>query len=184
MNTSPSAHCVFPSPVPLLSILTPSLPERINSHLGPLWKKLQAQIAAHSLPGEVKHLVFLDNRRRNVGEKRTALLGMARGRFLAFVDDDDDVSDDYVKILVTAIRGPTASVDVITFQQRAIIEGHEGICEWRLGHPNQPFRPLAEPSNSAPSPSFLRPPWHSCAWRTDLVRGIPFPPTNDGEDWA
>ncbi len=208
---------------PLLSILTPSLPERIDTHLKPLCAKLRAQIERDSLPGQVEHLVFLDNRARNVGQKRTTMLAMARGRYLAFVDDDDDVSSDYVKSLVAAISsfpllathssllattsGATAP-DVITFLQRAIIEGREGICEWRLGHPNEAWAPLPEfetsgsdsaergkagrEQNSGQTPggehaatvSFRRPPWHCCAWRTELAQRFEFPPTNDGEDWA
>jgi hypothetical protein len=196
-----------PSPVPLLSILTPSLPERIDTHLRPLWTKLQAQIERDSLPGEVEHLVFLDNRRRNVGEKRTALLQMARGRYLAFLDDDDDCSDDYVAQIVAAIRSfihHAHQPDVITFRQRAIIEGRAGICEWRLGHPNEPWRACVSRSENAglvpggqqaetgcraayespDAPSFRRPPWHPCAWRASLAKAYEFPATNEGEDWA
>lgn len=161
---------------PLLSILTPSLPERVESRLLPLWRRLQEQITRDAVTGQVEHLVFLDNRCRNVGEKRTTMLAMARGRYLAFVDDDDDVSDDYIKQLVGAITLSQAgsAPDVITFKQRAIIEHVEGICDWQLGHPNEPFNPAG----------FRRPPWHSCAWRTDLAQRFPFPPTNAGEDWA
>lgn len=158
---------------PLLSILTPSLPERIQSHLLPLWAKIADQIKAHALPGQVEHLVFMDNRCRNVGEKRTAMLHMARGEYLAFLDDDDDVTADYVKRIVAAIK-ETIKPDVITFKQLAIIEGIEGVCEWSLGHPNEDFNPAG----------FRRPPWHSCAWKTELAKQFEFPPTNDGEDWA
>jgi hypothetical protein len=34
----------------------------------------------------------------------------ASGRFIAFVDDDDDVSDDYVSRLLEAIREPAPPV--------------------------------------------------------------------------
>lgn len=170
----------IPSPRPRLSILTPSLPERLESHLLPLWRKVQAQIAAASVGPEVEHLVFLDNRRRNVGEKRTALLRMARGRYVAFLDDDDDCSDRYVAALLAAVRAHDG-VDVVTFRQRAVVEGHAGVCEWRLGHPNEPFAAHRDPAHT--EPTFRRPPWHSCAWRAELAARFDFPATNDGEDW-
>jgi hypothetical protein len=74
-----------------LSILTPAVPSRIFQ-LQKLCFELEGQIKG--LP--VEHLALLDNKRRTVGEKRDALLRAARGRYVAFVDDDDDVSDDYV----------------------------------------------------------------------------------------
>ena len=41
------------------------------------------------------------------GAKRNALLEMSRGKFIVFVDDDDDVSDDYVeKIFFTILKHP------------------------------------------------------------------------------
>ena len=37
------------------------------------------------------------------GEKRNHLLELAKGKFIVFIDDDDEVSDDYVESIIEAI---------------------------------------------------------------------------------
>lgn len=158
---------------PLLSILITSLPERVHTYLWPLWEKLSAQVAASAVAGQVEILVFIDNRQRTIGEKRDDLVQMSRGDFVAFVDDDDDVAPAYVAALLAAItRHP--EVDVVTFQQLAIINGVQGICTFGLGNPNEQFSPQG----------FRRSAWHVCAWRGAIARRFRFPATNQGEDWA
>lgn len=150
-----------------LSILTPAVPSRLGQ-LAELCAKISAQIG--ELP--VEHLTLLDNKRRTVGEKRDALLRASKGQYVAFVDDDDDVSNDYVASLLEAIKsGP----DVITFEQNAYINGRLGRIQFGLGNPNEPWQPggLA-----------LRNAWHVCAWRRSLAVCSKFPASNYGEDWA
>jgi glycosyltransferase involved in cell wall biosynthesis len=135
---------------------------------------LQAQVDAMQRDGDVELLVFLDNRQRTIGEKRDALVQMSRGEFVAFVDDDDDVADEYVAALVGAAERSSAEVSVITFDQRASVNGVEAICSFSLRHRNEPFA----------QPSFKRSAWHVCAWRGDMARRVRFPATNYGEDWG
>lgn len=151
----------------LFSILTPAVPSRMLQ-LAALCNDFAAQIGNEP----VEHLVFLDNKRRSVGEKRDSLLRMARGQYVAFVDDDDAVSKDYVPAILEKIdRDP----DVITFRQMATINGVSGEVEFRLGHPNDPFKPGAITRRNA---------WHVCAWRRSLAICSSFPAVNYGEDWA
>ena len=167
---------ITPQPI-LLSILTASIPERADK-LEMLTEKITAQIG--DLP--VEHLVFLDNRKRTIGAKRDALLRIARGTFIAWVDDDDTVSPDYVASLVDAIKtaitppfSQTASVDVITFAQFARINEAQAKIVFGLRQENQPFIPDTE---------VLRAAWHVCAWRRSVAILSHFPESNYGEDWA
>lgn len=162
-----------------LSILTPAVPLRAFvdcisesyedlSPLASLSLKFEEQIA--DLP--VEHLVFLDNKKRTIGEKRDALLRIAKGRYVAFVDDDDDVSNDYVhQILNASEQNP----DVITFEQEATINGLSGRIDFRLGSENEAFKPGGVAKRNA---------WHVCAWRRELAILSHFPANNYGEDWA
>lgn len=159
---------------PSLSILIPATPKRIISHLEPLVAKLERQIAETERPQDFEVLTFLDNRRRTIGEKRDALVQMSRGRFVAFCDDDDDVSFDYVKRIGEAVAHATDQTSVITFDQMAVINGIESVCSFSLRHPNEPFK----------QPRFRRNAWHVCAWRGDMARRVRFPASNYGEDWA
>lgn len=159
---------------PALSILIPATPKRLASHLRPLLWELETQIANLEQPQKVEVLTFLDNRMRTIGEKRDALVQMSRGEFVAFCDDDDMVSSDYVRLITDAIAVARPATSVITFDQRAIINGVEAICSFSLKHPNEPFA----------QPSFRRNAWHVCAWRGEMARRVRFPASNYGEDWA
>jgi len=80
----------------ILSILTPSVPSRLEQ-LNALRAMLASQIGDQLA---VEHLILIDNKRRTVGEKRDNLLRIALGRYVAFVDDDDFVSEDYINEIV------------------------------------------------------------------------------------
>jgi len=151
----------------ILSILTPAVPSRM-AQLAKLCDELARQIGGLA----VEHLTLLDNKRRTVGEKRDTLLRAARGAYVAFVDDDDWISPDYVSELVKAAReGP----DVITFRQRATVNDDMAEVEFRLGNPNEPFQPGGTIRRNA---------WHVCAWRRTLAIQSRFPANSFGEDWA
>ena len=74
-----------------LSILTPTIRGRENQ-LSILLEKIESQITKCGT-NQIEHLVLLDNRMRSIGAKRQALVDIARGDFIAFVDDDDDISE-------------------------------------------------------------------------------------------
>lgn len=148
---------------PKLSILTPTIPERANQ-----LAQLSAKIAIQG--GEVEHLILCDNRARTIGAKRQALIDAARGEYVAFVDDDDDISDDYVSSILAAI---TTGADVITFRQLAIYNGMRSEVVFGINNHDEPF---------APGSITLRAPWHVCAWKRDVVAGCLFGESNYGED--
>jgi glycosyltransferase involved in cell wall biosynthesis len=155
---------------PLLSILTPTIKGREEQLLF-LCQKIENQ--TNRKPVEyVEHLALCDNRARSIGAKRQALVDIARGQYIAFVDDDDDVSEDYVSQLLTAIE---SNADVVTFQQRAIYNGLESTVSFRLGQGDGAFTPGGITKRDA---------WHVCAWKRDVVDGCQFLETNYGEDLA
>lgn len=148
-----------------LSILTPTIPGR-ESQLAALQSKIRIQ------PGgdHIEHLVLCDNRARSIGAKRQALVDIARGDYIAFVDDDDDISDNYLAEILNATQ---TGAGVITFRQRAIYNGLESEVHFGIKHQDEPFQPGGVT---------LRAPWHVCAWKRDLVAGCLFGESNYGED--
>lgn len=154
----------------LLSILTPAIWSRLQQS-SDLEEEIRTQIALLDAP-PVEHLVMLDNKTRTVGLKRQALLDSALGDYIAFVDDDDLISDDYVEQILAVIK--TSRPDVITFRQRAEINGKVGHIDFRAD--------ATEDLPWAEGQTVIRPPWHVCAWRRELVKDCIFPDINDGED--
>jgi|SRR5215471_14117578 len=155
------------TPEPLLSVLTPAVPSRILA-VNSLCKVLADQIGA----APVEHIILVDNKRRTVGEKRDALLRAARGFYVAFVDDDDMVAPEYVHELLQATH---SRPDVITFCQQARVNGACALVEFKLGNPNEEFKPDVTVRRNA---------WHVCAWARTLAIQSHFPALNYGEDWA
>lgn len=160
----------------ILSVLTPAVPSR--------WRQIQdlsANLLKQIGDGPAEHLILVDNKRRTVGEKRDALLRAAKGRYVAFVDDDDDVAPCYVaRILEAAKTDP----DVITFDQHSNVEGLIAVINFRLGNPNEPFRGIRPTGDGAPLPTVKRGAWHVCAWRRSIAIQSSFPRSNYGEDLA
>jgi glycosyltransferase involved in cell wall biosynthesis len=89
----------------LFSILIPSLYEidRIEK-LTSLKISLHSQILSLKLENEVEILVLSDNRQETTGKKRQKLLEMAKGEYIAFIDDDDAVSDYYIEKIMEGIQ--------------------------------------------------------------------------------
>lgn len=79
-----------------LSILICSLARR-NNYLIRLRECLRPQIC-----DRVEILVSIDNGELTIGEKRNKLLNDACGKYVAFVDDDDMISDKYVELILNA----------------------------------------------------------------------------------
>jgi hypothetical protein len=142
---------------PLLSILTSTISGR-ETQLQALKDNISKQIG--ELP--VEHLVFWDNRRRLNGAKRQSLMDIARGEYFAYVDDDDDVADNYVASILEGIK---SGADIVTFKQRAIYNGLESEVHFGVNNQDGPFNPGG---------ITLRAPWHICAWRKDKVMGCVF----------
>jgi len=148
-----------------LSILTPTIPSRKEQ-----LSKLSEKIAKQSNDLAVEHLSFADNRTRTIGAKRQALLDIARGEYIAFVDDDDDIEPDYVSEILLAIKqGP----DVITFEQNSYYNGAFSKVVFGLNNRDEPFQPNG---------ITLRAPWHVCVWKRELVKTCQFGESNYGED--
>lgn len=131
---------------------------------------LQSKLAAQIQDFPVEHLTLCDNKKRSIGGKRQALVDIARGEYIAFVDDDDDVSDDYV---ANILKGIETGADVITFRQRAIYNGLESEVIFGINNQDEPFNPGGVT---------LRAPWHVCAWKREKVADCLFSESNYGED--
>jgi GT2 family glycosyltransferase len=166
-------------PEPLLSILVCGLESRRHLAEGVL-ASLRAQIAALANPETVELLYLVDRGQDTVGVKRNRLIAMARGQYVAFVDDDDRVMGDYLAKMLEAIsKGP----DCV---------GITGFISYELNGPPLAhgrhlkfFRQSLDCQDRNEGPDIITDtPHHLCAIRADIAKRVPFPALNCGEDSA
>ena len=180
----------------LWSILIAAIPERYHLMQPLLFSLLETQHVSRM--SDVELVVFLDNKRRSVGEKRNALLDIANGEYISMIDDDDEVSPDYVRRVHDSLQQAKRTgkmPDVVCFGQRATLvqQGitHEctySLACWRDRKPEE-RRQLAPAydEKGATLPNVLLwtgPPSHTMAWRRDVIGDARFPETQFGEDVA
>ena len=145
------------------SILILSIPERIESMKAAV-THLQEQANATGQPKSVEILVMLDNRSKSISEKRNDLLMAARGKYIAFLDDDDAVSKEYMSKILQAIDEHDG-VDCISFNQWCSLDGEPMDVEFGIGNPHgQLWR-----DEDGFLGDIKRPPYHMCLWRRDLA---------------
>ena len=82
----------------ILSLLVCSLNERAY-----FLKRLQDRLNPQ-MTDEVELLINIDNREKSIGQKRNELLDKATGEYIAFIDDDDLVSEDYIEKILASIK--------------------------------------------------------------------------------
>ena len=149
---------------PLLSILIPTVPERA-AKLASLLADLSQQNN-----GKAEVIYFGDDRKRTIGAKRNGILSLARGKYVAFCDDDDNVHPNYISELTQAAE---RDVSVISFQQDAAWNGQNSIVDFSIKNTNELFNPGGVTK---------RFPWHVCAWRREIAQQCVFSEKNWGED--
>ncbi len=159
----------------LLSILIPTLESRREDFLR-LYRKLDSQIVRNHLRADVEILVFEDRGQHSIGKKRNALLQRAAGRFVVFVDDDDDVSDDYVRLIAAALR-ERPDVDCIGIKGQITFHGR---------HPRTIIYSVRYDQPCTRGSEYLRPPQHITPIRKEIAARYRFADTSHSEDydWA
>lgn len=116
----------------LLSILILSCPSRRKNQLQYILDKVETQIQQYT-KAEIEVLVLYDNKKRSVGEKRNNLMNIANGKYICFLDDDDDIADDYIsKICDSLLDNP--EIDSLTFGCKYTdIQTHQSfICKYSI----------------------------------------------------
>lgn len=159
----------------LLSLLIPTIESR--RHLfSQLIEELNAQIRASRWASQVEVLHYLDNGQHSVGHKRNELIDRASGLFVAFIDDDDNISLDYVARVCEAIdRNP--GIDCI---------GIRGIITFRGSHQREFIHSLRHSDYFSREHTYYRPPCHLNPMRREIAARYRFPDVSYSEDigWA
>lgn len=155
--------------------MIPTLESR-RPQFNALYDALMRQIADSRLDGQVEVLPLCDDGAQPTGAKRNALLDRAAGEFVAFVDDDDDVSSDYVARICDALRS-RPEIDCI---------GIRGVITFRGGHPREFVHSIRYSDYSSVGGIYTRPPYHLNPIRRSIAAAYRFREVYYSEDidWA
>jgi len=160
--------------VKLFTVMICTLPER-KEKFSDLMHLVTDQIIQDDL-AEATEVIFDDTPRGEIttGEKRNRLIQRAEGRFCAFIDDDDLVSDSYVKDVVGSIKS-SEDLDCIGFFGHVHFSGvfhgcmiHSTLCDaW-----------------TETKRLYYRPPNHLNPIKTEISKQIKFKDVTISEDYC
>lgn len=169
-----------------LSILIPTLADREV-----LVKKLLANLSSQT--GIVNYLLFesvyqmregrndliqilslTDNKEMSIGEKRNKLLQAAGGECVCFIDDDDEVSENYISLLLEAVD---SGCDCASLKGMYSVDGvDDGIFEHSLKY--------NEWSTTNNEIKYERYPTPLNMIKASIAKQFTFPDITHGEDHA
>jgi hypothetical protein len=151
------------------SVLIPTMTGReqtLSRVLDSLHEKLR-----RLAPGlRVEVCLEYDNRETSVGSKRQALLQRARGKYVSFIDDDDDITDAYIEDLQACLQGGHQ-----VMRLRGQMGGHPFVHSTEITL-NHPMATMDEPA------LFQRPPNHLNPMLADIAKLVSFKDATYGED--
>jgi len=154
-----------------LSILICSVIER-QAKLNNLLGAINDQIVKTQIQNKVEVCVFQDNFDYTIGEKRNSLLKCASGKFLVFVDDDDEIHITYCKRINEIIENK--NIDYIGYRISRIFDGIEQPYEYRSIHFNKIFRTIDKVGYRTVS--------HTNPILAEIAKNFKFESWNSGED--
>lgn len=164
---------------PILSILMPTIPSRSNSFDSLCFKVAYQEYMLktnHPTLGTVEKLwddskSFLKGG-PSIGKKRESLVQRATGKYLCFLDDDEDIAPNYVETLVRLCQLDT---DVVTFRNLTKTDFYWTVVDMSLKNPVN--------EEATPERIVKRKPWHICPVKSEYAKRYEFPDSNYGEDW-
>lgn len=155
-------------PSKILSVLMPCLASRP-------WQKLSTELEhqreslTEELKSSVEILLLVDHGEATSGAKRNELTQKSVGEYIAFVDDDDEISPNY---LTSILNGCLQKPDVVAFNLRFTSADDPKLDEiWKFGlYPNQRKRGLMAIN-------------HLCAWKREIATKVAWcPDLGNGDD--
>lgn len=157
----------------ILSLLIPTIVER-REMFENIYSILKTQILKNQNKNKIEILV--DNSNNTIGAKRNNLLEKSKGEYIAFIDDDDEVSSDYIDTLMNAIKSKPDCVSL------------RGVITWNGSNPelfehSVKYSAYATTTNEI---KYERYPNHLNCIKSSIAKQFKFKEINFGEDtdWA
>lgn len=138
--------------------------------------KLMYQLKSQQT-SDVEILIWKDGGDLTIGEKRNKLLEKASGDYICFVDDDDNVSEQYVNLILNAIKTEPDCVGIkLLHYNDDVLAGlttHSLTYDSWWDEPNK---------DNAALTNYYRNPNHLNPIKTSLARSVGFKHLDFGED--
>lgn len=137
-----------------------------------LFAKLHEELQRQAVENPVEIVVACDNKEISIGAKRQQLLERATGDYVAFIDDDDWVSHDYVDRILVALE---SSPDCV---------GFEISCTFNGGSPKRAITSMRYPDwvDHRDGYAHCRSIYHKSVVRRDMALQVGFEDMRYGED--
>lgn len=158
-----------------LTVMIPTVPGRFDAYLPRILKQFNDQIDRLGTK-EVELLVLYDNKIRSIGEKRNAMLSLAQGEFVVFIDDDDRVADDYLETILKVIE-THPDADCIVYECLCTISEGGPVIE-RLCRYGVEFDYWTSPDGK----SWTGLPAHTMVYSSSIAKGHKYADMGQGED--
>lgn len=148
------------------SVLIPTIPGR-EEGLRNLLSSIREKVSRIAPELRVEYCVRFDNREMSIGLKREELLQKCLGKYMSFIDDDDDITDAYIEDLVQTIQG-----------NYPVMRLRGQISQYTFTHSLE--NKLSD--KMAKGGVFIRPPNHLNPMMSDVAKLVHFRDSIRGED--
>ncbi len=156
-----------------LSILIPSLTNR-KKMLDELLKSLEPQLVEG-----VEICINIDNGKKSTGQKRNELIKGCNGEYIAFIDDDDKVSGDYIALVLEAVKTGIDVVGMHLLMTRKEIQSTEERTYHSLKYKHWYDEPDPDRKDKR---KYFRNPNHLNPVKREFALQVGFPDKDHGED--
>jgi glycosyltransferase involved in cell wall biosynthesis len=156
------------------SILICTIEEREQSFFK-LCSKLKTQIDALGLENQIEIISCKDKRgEHSIGYKRNLLVQESKGKYISFIDDDDDIHDKYIQMIYEKLLKNPDCVNL------------NGIITFNGSNPKRFYHSLKYTNYTQNDSEYFRPPNHLNPMRRSIAVQFMFAEKNYGEDtdWA
>ena len=151
------------------SVLIATIPGREKS-LQTLIESIRGKVNRLHPQLRIEVCIAFDNRETSIGMKRQQLLNDAKGKYLSFVDDDDDITDAYIEDLWECLQG-----------QYHVMRIWGQMSHYRFVH-SIAVKITDKMATQGVDPVFQRPPNHLNPMLSVIAKMVPFKNALYGED--
>ena len=154
----------------MISILIPTIPRR-RVAFDQLTERLEIQIVNEGLIDFVQLIALYDLKQMSVGMKRNHLMDMTTTEFMVFIDDDDEVHPNYLRIVCSHLK-ENPETDCVVYDHHCVRVGTNRSSKAIYG---------IEFEEKQSNPYYNKPA-HTCIWRTEVARKTRFEDISFDED--